>query len=64
MNIHHPDSELSRSSYRTGHSIGNIVKFKIKEHLKTAFNQLFYKGRTEVGEHFLTDLEPAERRIY
>ena len=63
MDIHHPYAEFGRSRHRAGRGIGDIVKLKVKEHLKPALVQIANKLRAQQGEHLFAHLQAAVSRV-
>ena len=63
MDIHHPYAEFGRRRHRAGRGIGDIVKLKVKEHLKPALLQIANKLRAQQGEHLFAHLQAAVARV-
>lgn len=52
----HVDTEFSGSFYRTGHSIGNVVKLEIEKYLPAGAHQLRHDFRALRGKQLESDL--------
>ena len=57
MDIDHPNTQLSSSLTGFGYSIGYVMKFKIKKHLKTHVLNLLYEHRSSTSKQFLAYLQ-------
>ncbi|VTN05801.1 Uncharacterised protein [Raoultella ornithinolytica] len=59
MNIDHPDTQLCRSGYRPRGGVRDIMKFQVKEDLKTTLMQVANKLWPEQRKHLFAHLQAA-----